>query len=99
QHCVLPNVAVKLAGVLGQPGRIRREGANHDGLCGVECVVLDDDAGPWFGPAGSSARDSPDLPALHSSPSSLMASINAWSSAAASLAATAAACRWASALK
>src|SRR5690606_10618662 len=79
--------------------RIRRERANCDGLRGIEYVILDNDAGSWLSGVGTSTRDRPDLAPLHSSLNSLIASTNAWSSTACSLAATAAACRRASALK
>src|SRR5207302_1798393 len=62
----------------------------------VEAVVLNDDCGARLSCVGAPRSDRPDLAAPHSWASQDTASMNAWSSAACSLAATAADWRCAS---
>ena len=71
-------------------GGISRERADGHRCGGVEAVVLDDDDGSGLADVSASRRSSPDLASIHSSLAS--ASMNAWSSAACRLDATASDC-------
>src|SRR5262249_10198966 len=77
-------------------GLIGREGAYGDGSRFVEGVILHDDDGARLACIALAAGDGPDVAASHSSSQSDTASMNAWSSAARALAATASAWRCAS---
>lgn len=58
-------------------GWIRGEGANGDGVCAVETIILNDDNRTRLTRIILAARNGPDLAPFHSSPQSDMASINA----------------------
>ena len=70
-------------------GGISGEGAHRHGACCVEVIVLHDRYGPWLTDVTGAGRSGPNLASPQAS-STLTASMNAWSSAACSLAATAA---------
>lgn len=80
----------------GQPeqrrfGRVGRHRADRDRVGGVESVVLHDDHRARLADIAAAGRRSPDFAASHSS-SRLIASMNAWSSSACGLLATAKDC-------
>src|SRR5216683_2745482 len=78
--------------------RVGGERAQRDRIR-IEVIILDDHRGPRFAGVIGSARDRPDLGSPHGSGHSDTESTKAWSSSAASLAATARDCRCASAAK
>ena len=77
-------------------GLVGREGADGNRVRRAEGVVLHDDDWPRLTCIVLPAGDRPDVASLHSSPRSETASMNAWSSNAWALPATAADWRWAS---
>jgi len=77
---------------------IGRQAADGYGLCRFEAIILDDHGGPWFANLGATAGYRPDFSPFHSSKKSEMASMNAWSSSACGLLATASDWRRASAM-
>lgn len=71
-------------------GRVGRECANGHRVGSIEAIVLDDDDRSRLADIPAPCGSSPDLASIQASSSKLSASMKAWSSAARSLAATAA---------
>ncbi len=80
-------------------GWIGSERAQRNRIRHVETVVLKNHHRTWLSSVVLTARNGPDLAALHVPPQSEMASIKSWSSFACGLLATARDCLWASATK